>query len=251
MDWNALSDADARALAEAIARVARDPAASMPAPRGEPFYGLDTAIGDLRVLTPFAQQGIFRKYQRAVAVGGGLGGTARWWAAHFGCSVVSVVGGVGLVGGARRLADVAGTTEQTRFETGAAPALPLRGAQFTNAWSAGEDAASTPVIAELFRVLRPGGFAAVRLAGAEPGDAETEQWTVRLRAAGFYAVHVQALPIAEPPSSLHFAERRLRDALAHDLAAPIAARLLPFADAMSAARRDPRPAALVFAERPA
>jgi hypothetical protein len=82
VDWSAVSAADVLTLADAIARVARELARVVPAPRGAPLFGLDMTIADPELLDRFSRHGIFRKYQRALALGSGLGGVQRWWAVH-------------------------------------------------------------------------------------------------------------------------------------------------------------------------
>ena len=72
VDWSVVSAADVLAFADTVARVARELARTVPAPRGAPLFGLDMTIADPELLDPFSRHGIFRKYQRALALGSGL-----------------------------------------------------------------------------------------------------------------------------------------------------------------------------------
>jgi SAM-dependent methyltransferase len=248
---DSLTAAELQTLAEAIIRVARDLRHSVPAPRGMPFFGLDMTLCDPGVLDRFSAQGIFRKYQRAVSLAGGLGGAARWWASRFGCSVLSVEPCGALAAGARRLGLAAGSLGQAAFQTGDVLALPLRECRFTNAWSGdGLGAVSAPeaLAGEVFRVLRPGGFFALRI-GGRPGREAAAGWTERLAAAGFYGLRSEELPAAEIPQAVLTAEQRLQGYLQRTVAAARGEALRAAAAEMARVRRD-HPGVLLYAERP-
>ena len=251
--WDGLSDEDCLALAETIARVARDLSRSLPAPHGAPLFGLDMTVGDARLLDRFSQHGIFRKYQRAVSLGCGLGGTGRCWAVRLGCSVVSVDPHAGLIAAARRLGTQTAVGERARFESAALDCLPFRDRLFTHAWSVErlDDLADPlPALREALRVLRPSGAFAIYLPGRSRTDADVWRWSGHLSAAGFEALHVQSVPAPEiPPIMLH-AERHLLAALRGALAEPARARIASAVRATSKSAAAPAPGVLLFADRP-
>lgn len=252
MPWSSLSDAEILQLADAIVDVARALGRSVPPPRGMRFFGLDMTLCDAAFLDRYSAQGIFRKYQRALCVGGGLGGTGRWWANRFGCSVLSV-DRPAVVAAARRLGGASGTHSESTFQAGAACALPLRDRTFTNAWSAADGAAleeAELVLAEVFRVLRPGGFVAWRVPGSSARDAAPRRWIQLAGAAGFYGLRLEGVATGEIPHAVASAEQRLNQHLAAKLAEPARSRLLAAVEEMRAARRRPS-GVLLYGERPA
>lgn len=253
MDWQDFGDDDLNALADAIIRVARELGRSLPPPPGMPLFGLDMTLCDPAILDRFSEQGIFRKYQRAVSLGCGLGGVARWWSARFGCSVVCVDRPAALIEAATRLGEVVRAGADVAFQAGDPGAPPLDEQKFTNAWYAGdleEIADPGAFLAEVFRLLRPGGFLAVRAhRTASPRDGV--EWLERLRATGFYGLSREVLPPLELPAAVVSAERSLDAFLAREVAEPIAMRLREATERMRAERRDERPNVLLFAERPA
>ena len=177
VDWSAFSAAEVSAFADTVTRVARMLARVAPAPRGAPLFGLDMTLADPELLDRFSRHGIFRKYQRAIALGSGLGGVARWWAVHFGCSVLSVDPAPGVIDAAQRLGVSAGMAERTSFRVAPLHNLPMRPEQYTHAWSVeglATQADPAPALGEALRVLRPAGLLTVVLPGtssAEPAIA--------------------------------------------------------------------------------
>jgi len=253
VDWSAFSAAEVLAFADTVARVARELARVAPAPRGAPLFGLDMTIADPELLDRFSRHGIFRKYQRAVALGSGLGGVPRWWAVHFGCSVLSVDPYAGVTEAAERLGAPTGLGERTTFRTGPLHNLPLRAEMFTHAWSV-EDLAAVadpaPVLREAWRVLRPAGLLTVVLHGATSDDPEVARWTDAVAAARFINVVVKRLAPPELPYAVYYAEHVLRAALAGGFSGERRARLLGLAAQLGAARSSRVPRVLLFAERP-
>jgi SAM-dependent methyltransferase len=250
MDWQSLTADELRIFSDAIIRVARDLGRALPPPPGMPFFGLDMTLCDAAILDRFSEQGIFRKYQRAISLGCGLGGTARWWSARFGCSVLGVdkppalVAAAARIGAAKRNADVV-------VQVGDPCALPLRERKFTNAWRAEEltdDAVA--FIADAFRVQRPGGFLALRVCSDEIA-AETATWCDRLPGGGFHTARRVSLPMRVVSAAIDGAEQRLDAFLAREIPDATADRLRGVAQRMRDERRDRRPSALLLAERPA
>ena len=253
VDWSAFSAADIRAFADTLVRVTRELARAVPAARGAPLFGLDMSLADPDLLDRFSRHGIFRKYQRAVALGSGLGGVQRWWAVHFGCSVLSVDPHAGAIEAAEHLGAASGSGEQTTFRVAPLHNLPLRAEQFTHAWSV-EGLAVHPnrsaVLREALRVLRPAGLLTVVLPGAGAEDAGIASWTAAVAEAGFGAIAVKPLPAPELSYTLYFAEHVLRAALAEAHSGARRARVLELAAQLAAARSTRARRVLLFAERP-
>ncbi len=253
VDWSAFSAAEVSAFADAVARVGRALARVAPAPRGAPLFGLDMTIADPELLDRFSRHGIFRKYQRAIALGSGLGGVSRWWAVHFGCSVLSVDPHAGVIDAAERLGVTTGLAERTTFRTAPLHNLPLRPAQFTHAWSVeglAEHADPASALREALRVLRPAGLLTVVLHGTSSDDPEIARWTDAVAAAGFIGVAVKPLALPELPYAVYYAEHVLRGALEDTFTGERRTRLLALAAALAAARSSRTPRVLLFAERP-
>lgn len=253
VDWSGLDDAELSALADAVARVARDLARTVPAPRGAPLFGLDMAIADPEILDRFSRHGIFRKYQRAIALGSGLGGIARWWSVNFGCTVLSVDPHAALIAAAERLGRPARLTARTTFRAAPLDNLPLRAEQFTHAWSIdalGAVADPDAVLREALRVLRPAGLLTAILPGAAIDAPEIVRWTARVDAAGFLGIVVKPLPPPELPYSVYYAEHILRGALASTFSDELRPRLLALAARLDAERSSRTPRVMLYAERP-
>jgi SAM-dependent methyltransferase len=255
VDWSAFSAAEVQDFATTVARVARELARVVPAPRGAMLFGLDMTIADPNLLDRFSRHGIFRKYQRAVALGSGLGGVQRWWAVHFGCSVLSVDPHGGLIEAAARLGTPTGLAERTTFQSAPLHNLPLPAERFTHAWSverpaAYADADPVPVVREARRVLRPAGLLTIVLPGAGNDDPEVGRWAGAAATAGFIGIAVKRLPQPELPYAVYYAEHVLRAELTATFTGVRRARLLELAAQLAAARSSRTPRVLLFAERP-
>ena len=253
VDWSAFSAADVLALADTVARVGRELTRVVPAPRGAPLFGLDMSLADPYLLDRFSRHGIFRKYQRAIALGSGLGGVQRWWAVHFGCSVLSVDPQEGVIAAAQRLGAPTGLGERTTFRAAPLDNLPLRGEQFTHAWSVeGLATHGDPptVLREALRVLRPAGLLTVVLPGTVVDDPGIAGWTTAVADAGFGGIAVKPLLPPELSYTVYYAEHVLRAALVEAFTGERRARVLALAAQLAAARSSRVPRVLLFAERP-
>jgi SAM-dependent methyltransferase len=168
---------------------------------------------DVRVpalLDEFCRHGIFRKYERVLIVGCGLGGAARWWALRFGCSVIGVDSRPRMALAAQMLSRRARLDRQTQF-LASDDGLPFRDACLTHAWIGGDFALYADRLAlvhETLRVLRPGGALSGVVDGSLPA-AGVDRCLRCLREAGFIAVQCRQPPAAAAPHSLLTALRRL------------------------------------------
>jgi ubiquinone/menaquinone biosynthesis C-methylase UbiE len=253
VDWSAFSAADVHAFTETLIDVARTLARVMPPARGAPLFGLDMTLADPTQLDRFSRHGIFRKYQRAVALGCGLGGVQRWWTVHFGCSVLSIDPHEGVIDAAGRLGRAGGLTERATFQTAPLHNLPQRSERFTHAWSV--EALTTQsdpavLLGEALRVLRPAGLLTIVLPGSGSDDPEVARWADAARAVGFIGLAIKPLPTPELPYALYFAEHVLRAAISDRFAGAQRARLLDLAAQLAAGRSSRAPRVLLFAERP-
>jgi SAM-dependent methyltransferase len=164
------------AVEEVFLSTVRTLALTMPAPRYDPYYGIDRADGpSLRLLERLSRHGDFRKYVHVLDVGCGWGGPARWLALRYGCRVVALDVSASVVALADRLSRRAGLGAQVRGVAASCAAVPARDGAFTQIWcvEALQHARDRRrVLAELFRVLRPGSPLAlqeiVRAADAVP-----------------------------------------------------------------------------------
>lgn len=252
VDWSAFSAAEVLAFADTVAQVARRLARVAPAPRGAPLFGLDMTIADPALLDRFSRHGIFRKYQRAVALGSGLGGVQRWWAVNFGCSVLSVDPAPGVIEAAQRLGVSAGI-ERTSFRVAPLHNLPMRAEQYTHAWSVDGLAAQAdpaPALREALRVLRPAGLLTVVLRGTGIAAPEIAAWADVVTAAGFINIAIKPLALPELPYAVYYAEHVLRAALTDAFRGDERTSLLALASALDAARSSRARRVLLFAERP-
>jgi SAM-dependent methyltransferase len=148
------------AVEEVLVATTRALARTVPAPRDDPYYGLDRIGGpDLRLLRRLSRHGDFRKYVFVLDAGAGLGGPARWLAVCYGCRVVGLELAAAQAAVITRLSRRAGLAGKVHGLAGSFEAVPVRDGAFTQIWSveALHHAANLEVaIGELARVLRPG-----------------------------------------------------------------------------------------------
>lgn len=214
----------AAALAACALPVVRAMRATVPAPRGAPWYGLDLEVPFAPVaLASLSEPGIFRKYERVLLLGAPLGGTARWLAAHLGCRVVVAAPDPVAVAFGGILHHGARGEEGVVFCRGAEAALPVRGRAFTHVWRIGAPAEPAAVLAQAFAAVRPGGHVAVQLLPGE--EAVAEALPDAAVAAGFESVTLKSIAVAEWPSVFHAARARARAAVGDESLVPAATRL--------------------------
>jgi ubiquinone/menaquinone biosynthesis C-methylase UbiE len=104
-------------------------------------------------------------------IGSGIGGPARWIAAHFGCHVTGIDLTEEFCEAAEALNLACGLQDQVRIMQGSALALPLPDASFDRAYSQNvlmNIRDKRAFYTEAFRVLRPGGLFAVDQVGMGP-----------------------------------------------------------------------------------
>jgi sarcosine/dimethylglycine N-methyltransferase len=108
-------------------------------------------------------------------IGSGIGGPARWIAAHYGCHVTGIDLTPEFCEAAVALTRATGQETAIDFKQASATALPFAEASFDRAYSQNvvmNIADKTRFYAEAFRVLRPGGVAVFsNLAAGPNGDA--------------------------------------------------------------------------------
>lgn len=155
-----LYDRTSTVVEEAMIATAKTFTRTVPAPRADPFHGLDRHHGpNLRVLERLTAHGDFRKYVFVLDAGGGLGGVARWLTLTYGCRVLVLDVLPRLLATGRRLSKRLRLHERVTALAGSFTAIPVRDATFTQIWSveALQHAADRGAACrELFRVLRPG-----------------------------------------------------------------------------------------------
>jgi len=156
----ALYDRISPAVEDAMIDTLKSFARTVPAPRNDPFYGLDRLYGpSLRTLERLTAHGDFRKYVFVLDGGGGLGGVARWLTLTYGCRVLVLDVLPRLLSTASRLTARARLTARVSAAAGSLEAIPVRDATFTQICSVAALHHVTNrrrALAELFRVLRPG-----------------------------------------------------------------------------------------------
>lgn len=156
----ALYGAAPAAALDALVALVRELSRTVPAPRHDPFYGLDRPGGpSLRLVDWLTRHGDFRRYVFVLDAGSGLGGAARWLALRYACRVVALDVCHTQVTACARLSRRAGLAGRVAALTGSFEAVPARDGVFTQIWSVealhhARD--RRRALAELYRVLRPG-----------------------------------------------------------------------------------------------
>ena len=168
-------DARWRARSDAIVDVARGLGDAGPPPRGQPFFGLDHRTGTpLALVEDLATRGIFRKYEHVLDLGGGLGAGTRYLASRLGCTATATTRLPAEASAGRTLTRRAALDWQVFHTVADAARLPFAEAAFTHVWILDVLPAlgpSTQVLAEAFRVLRPGGHLGVQDLALRSDDA--------------------------------------------------------------------------------
>jgi len=156
---SALYDRISPAVEDTLVDTLKTVARTIPAPRNDPFYGLDRPGVALKTLERMTAHGDFRKYVFVLDAGGGLGGIARWLTLTYGCRVLVLDVLPRLLATAQRLTRRAGLANRVGALAGCFEAIPVRDGAFTQIWSVealhhARD--RRRALGELFRVLRPG-----------------------------------------------------------------------------------------------
>jgi SAM-dependent methyltransferase len=200
-----------RARGNAIVDVARSLPQAGPSPRARPFFDLDHRSGTpLVAVEDLATRGIFRKYEHVLDLGGGLGATTRYLTSRLGCTATATAASVAEAATARMLTVRAGLDWQVFHVAGDATRLPFAEAAFTHVWivdvlpGLGPSAA---VLAEAFRVLRPGGHLGVQDLSlrtddeslAARGFVDARLRESELAGAGFLEVVLRRVEVASVP----------------------------------------------------
>jgi SAM-dependent methyltransferase len=215
-------------LAAIIEEAGRRLTAGAPAPRGLPYLALESASGTgTHLLDALSAHGIFRKYEVVLDLAGGLGGTGRWLAGRRGCSAVVTAAHPAIAAAGAVLTRRARLRAQVHHVCAGSSALPFRDGRFTHAWIV-ETLPELPdvpaALAEVFRVVRPGGHLAVQdLVGDERalGGLPSRRFATldlrrdALRAAGFVNLTIRvADDAAERSARLVAARTHLQGQLA-------------------------------------
>jgi SAM-dependent methyltransferase len=115
-----------------------------------------------------------RAGERVLDIGSGIGGPARWLAAHFGCHVTGIDLTQAFCDAAEALNQATGMADKVRIVHGNALALPFADGSFDRAYSQNvvmNIADKQRFYREALRVLRPGGVLALSNATAGAGGA--------------------------------------------------------------------------------
>jgi SAM-dependent methyltransferase len=199
--------------AAAIVEVAREAAVAEPAPRGAPFFGVDHRSG-----TPFgtiedlATRGIFRKYEHVLDLGAGLGATSRYLITRLGCSATATASSPAEARAGQLLTTRAGLDWHVAHAVADPARLPFSEAAFTHVWvveALPVLGTTADVLAEAFRVLRPGGHLGVQeivlrgqdAALAERGYVGDDVRRAQMEVAGFVEVVQRDVPAAHATES--------------------------------------------------
>jgi SAM-dependent methyltransferase len=202
-------------LAEAIIAAARDLAASIPPPRGAPFFYLDAVPRyGFDVLGSLSARGIFRKYEFVLEIGSRLGARTRWLATHLGCRLVGIDPSPQAVAAAQLLTSRARMGDRVTFHVGHAACLPLPPRRFTHVWLLDPERCppTTDTLREAYRVLRPGGYVAIHgvsADGPDSTDPSTDPSRL-LQETGFIDLTVCRVQLTEVPDIYRLAAARLR-----------------------------------------
>lgn len=221
-----------RVVADVLAAVVNEVTRRTPAARDLPFFGLDHPKGATADrLERLSELGIFRFYERVLDLAAGLGGPARWLARRHGCTVLSLDRSRARAAASRLLVRRAGLDDAVTVGVAEFERLPAAAASFTHAWSVDgldENADASTIFAELFRVVRPGGYVALQewsRSTTEPAKKHVDA----LRAAGFGPVRVVSAPEAREDDSTIVSLIRRRVAARLDQSVAASAALAPAA----------------------
>ncbi len=185
--------------------------------RGAPCFGLDAGVSyALDQLENLSSHGIFRKYEFVLEIGCGLGGRARWLSSRLGCRVVGLEGRLDVAQAGQFLSRRTQFDDQVTLTPGSLEAFPLRSGAFTHAWwlECGASECTDAALAEARRVVRPGGYFALRCRNDASIDAE--ELRRRLGRAGFLNVEISEQPWTDATPALANARKNLLHVLRHD-----------------------------------
>lgn len=202
-------------LAEGLIDLARVLRRGVPPPVGAPYFGLDAGQReDLGIFLSLAESGIFRKYGQVLELDAGLGGRARWLAVHLGCEMIALDPRPEVVRAAGHLNGWARLQGKVTPLPGRSEELPLTDRWFTHVWRLGGVVTDygPKVLAEAWRVLRPGGTAVLHVSEQNPGDGQ--ELAARVAAAGFQEVRLTRHDLSPPSCLWGLAWQRLAKQLA-------------------------------------